>query len=151
MGLQRDGSATPVSDEFDIFAALAPSSALDAETLDDMADAVFLWDSPYTIVERMEAFMGFRRDEHGAPHALRHEDRVAIVRRFLDDYLARNPLEQQAVRKQKAARLLLRLPRRLHDEAFRCATSDGTSLNTFVVAAVAAAVALHDVNRPRMP
>lgn len=97
---------------------------------------------PLEAHDRFAAAMGVRRDARtGAPKPIAEHEREALVRRALAEHLARRPEMATHVRRRSCARLQVRFPRALYDELAAAAAADGTSINTFVVAACAGAVA----------
>ncbi len=101
---------------------------------------------PLQAHDRFAAAMGVRRDTRtGAPKPIAEHEREPLVRRILAEYLARRPEMAAQVRRRSCARLQVRFPRTLYGELALAASADGTSINTFVVAACAAAVAKRGV------
>ncbi|MBW6469148.1 MAG: hypothetical protein ACNA76_05965 [Anaerosomatales bacterium] len=101
--------------------------------------------------ERFQAAMGTRRNpRNGAPMPYTQEERESLLRRVLAEYLTRHPEMAASARGQSCARLKVRFPRTLYSEIGAAAQADGSSMNTFVVAACAAYLGRREVSGSRL-
>lgn len=112
--------------------------------------AARVWgDDVLEYMRRYEAVMGFERDERGMQRPLSMADRERHIREVLEDYIAAHPAESDRIASEhrrgvsaassaSGARVLIRLPRSLHEELKACAGREGMSVNSVLIAAVTA-------------